>query len=540
MSTTATADVVIISGTPTPTSPSRRIPLDVLLVVAVGFAAAVYPVFVRGGSMTSYGYDGSVYFGASVRLVHGVLPYRDFVFPQPPGIVLLMAPVSLASIVLGTNAGLWLARLATILVVTANCGLVAVLLRRFGMAASLTGGLYLALFSAAYAADSQLKLEPYLVFFCLLGALLLFEGSGVAGGRRALWAGVALGIAGLVKLPAILPAIVMMLLVARYRRGALGRFIAGAALALGIGSVPFFLAAPSAFMREVFVLQALPQKGAAGTSTGLLGRAEYLAYADFRTIAGMLPSGGEATSVWIAVVVLALAALAVVLRRASMTALEWFGIGAFALVTPALLVSPHSFTYYLYFQAPFLALTVGPMVAYGLYRLRSPAARRRRPLDRAIAAAAAACLLVGSVLAWRDQASFSEEFAAYIALPSPVGWVSPLIPSGSCVVTDDAYLTLVTNRFSPSTSGCPAQVEADATWASAYPSDLPPTKSSVPALTDEWQQMLSASDYFVLDDWTEEFVPWTPELRSWFNQNFRLLATQGGVSVYRNEFVTPL
>ena len=45
------------------------------------------------GGVTQY--DDGVYLGAAIRFVSGVLPYRDFVFVQPPGIVVLMSPVAL-------------------------------------------------------------------------------------------------------------------------------------------------------------------------------------------------------------------------------------------------------------------------------------------------------------------------------------------------------------------------------------------------------------------------------------------------------------
>src|SRR5215208_2545818 len=40
-------------------------------------------------------YDDGVYVGATVRLVHGIVPYRDFVFGHPPGILLLLLPLAI-------------------------------------------------------------------------------------------------------------------------------------------------------------------------------------------------------------------------------------------------------------------------------------------------------------------------------------------------------------------------------------------------------------------------------------------------------------
>jgi hypothetical protein len=36
------------------------------------------------------------------------------------------------------------------------------------------------------------------------------------------------------------------------------------------------------------------------------------------------------------------------------------------------------------------------------------------------------------------------------------------------------------------------------------------------------------------------FVPWTSQLNAWFNLNYRLVGGNDDVSVYRNEFVSPI
>ena len=57
-----------------------------LLALAVRLYYFTRPGYLLG--VTEYD-DGS-YFGSAVRLVHGSMPYRDFVLVQPPGITLLM------------------------------------------------------------------------------------------------------------------------------------------------------------------------------------------------------------------------------------------------------------------------------------------------------------------------------------------------------------------------------------------------------------------------------------------------------------------
>src|ERR1700683_3480933 len=58
-------------------------------------------------------YDSGVYLAATIHLVSGVLPYKDFTFVQPPGILLLMSPVGLFSRVFGTHDGFIMARVVS-------------------------------------------------------------------------------------------------------------------------------------------------------------------------------------------------------------------------------------------------------------------------------------------------------------------------------------------------------------------------------------------------------------------------------------------
>ncbi len=78
-------------------------------MIAVCAAAAA---FLRFYQLTRPGYllgvteyDDGVQFGDAVRLVSGVIPYRDFVVMQPPGSIVLMAPVALLAKVTGSAWG---------------------------------------------------------------------------------------------------------------------------------------------------------------------------------------------------------------------------------------------------------------------------------------------------------------------------------------------------------------------------------------------------------------------------------------------------
>ena len=72
-----------------------------------------------GYLLTVTEYDDGALFGNAVRLVNGAIPYRDFAVVQPPGSIVLMAPVALLAKVTGTAWGLGIARLLTVVCDTA-------------------------------------------------------------------------------------------------------------------------------------------------------------------------------------------------------------------------------------------------------------------------------------------------------------------------------------------------------------------------------------------------------------------------------------
>jgi hypothetical protein len=122
-----------------------------------------------------------------------VIPYRDFVFAHPAGIVLLLLPLSIIALVTGTRVFTGAARAQTACVAAGNVLLLAQLVRHRGTLAVVVAGFTLALFPLAVFADEMVMLEPYLVFFCLLGARAMFTGDEIADGRWLVWAGVAFG-----------------------------------------------------------------------------------------------------------------------------------------------------------------------------------------------------------------------------------------------------------------------------------------------------------------------------------------------------------
>src|SRR5262249_26876145 len=158
-------------------------------------------------------YDDGPYFGSAVRLVHGSMPYRQFVLVQPPGITLLMSPVALLSYLTGTGWGLAIGRLVTVLAGTAGVALAGLLVRHRGLLAVLGTCGIMAVCSDAVAAAHTVLVEPWLVLFCLAGAVAVFDGDRItASTKRLAWGGVLFGFAGAVEAWAIVPVIVLVAL----------------------------------------------------------------------------------------------------------------------------------------------------------------------------------------------------------------------------------------------------------------------------------------------------------------------------------------
>ena len=82
-------------------------------------------------------YDDGTDFGSAIRLVHGAVPYRDFIMVQPPGITLIMFPIALITKGMGTITGMAVARVFTALASAAAVPVAGLLVRHRGLFATL-------------------------------------------------------------------------------------------------------------------------------------------------------------------------------------------------------------------------------------------------------------------------------------------------------------------------------------------------------------------------------------------------------------------
>ncbi len=96
-------------------------------------------------------------------------------------------------------------------------------------------------------------------------------------------------------------------------------------------------------------------------------------------------------------------------------------------------------------------------------------------------------------------------------------------------------MLLVANRFTPSTSGCPAIDDPFGMWALRDNGQVPGSVTSiVPAFAADWKAWLERSDYLVEDVQGSDYIPWTPALVTWFNAHFTLLSSRTHAFVYKN------
>ena len=215
----------------------------VVFLVAVACRLAV--VLRSGGLRGDFSYDAPLYFAASAALIHGRMPYRDFVFLHPPAQLIVLAPFAALTGVVSDQTAFMVANLSIIGVGATSAVLVVRICRRLGLGAraSQVGGLCYATWFGSVGAEYLTKLEPVGNLFFLGAVLLALKASSGPGPWLWVAAGVALGVAVCVKIWWIVPAVGVVLwqaIGARQRRGA-AIIAAGAVGAAALVRLPFFV-----------------------------------------------------------------------------------------------------------------------------------------------------------------------------------------------------------------------------------------------------------------------------------------------------------
>lgn len=479
-----------------------------LLAVALRLYDLSRPGFLRGINE----YDDGTDFGSAIRLVHGAMPYRDFIMVHPPGITLLMYPVALVTRDMGTNAGMAVARMVTVLASAAAVPLAGLLTRHRGLFAVLVTCGVLAIFPASVLASRTVLLEPWLVLFCLLGALALFDGDQVASGTgRLVLGGVLLGFAGAVKVWAILPAAVILALTARRPRQA-ALYAAGVALGFSLPVLPFALSAPATFYRSVIAAQ-LFRNDIARTSLGYRLQ-QMLGLTHFAQLA---TSALVITGIAVVLLVGATTVLGSRLAHSPPPALDWFALSTCALVVVAFVWPADFYYHYAGFLAPFLALVLALPASRLLAALPAGGVRARLGWPRRAATVTAAAAIV-VLTAFQV---IAESHNRTSVPPGEIAAAKRLIPPGACVVTDQASYAIAIDRFVSAVPRCSLMIDGVGTDYALSDGRNPQTGAGgSPAVVAAWMSAFRTAQYAWLTREAYRRIPWTSRLARYFDSHF--------------------
>ena len=461
-------------------------------------------------------YDDGTFFGNSVRLAYGAIPYRDFVSVEPPGSTLLMLPVAFVAKAVGTACGPGFTRVLTMCADVAAVVLAGLLVRQRGPLATLLACGILAVYPDGIFAAHTLLLEPWLNLFCLLGALAMFDGDRLASDRSVLLGGVFFGFAATIKLWALVPAMIAgALCLPRPRRAA--AFAAGLAAAVAATAAPFAMAAPGGFLRDVIVSQFM--RAVTGPRM-VLPRLANLS--GLSGISGTISAGRLYLPAWtvvggsvaICVFVLATYACASLVRRRPPAPLDLYALLGAAAVIAMFMWPAEFYAHYAAFFGPFLALVVS-LPARWLTGHRWLADGGRTWLPRLAAAAAVALIGIMAV----TQAGVEEDT---VPAADPAAIADRIIPPGACVVSDTVSLTVVANRFVSAAAGCPLLVDSFGTLlADTGGRNMSAGHRILRGIAGTWRSWFMRARFVWLDGATFGPIPWDSALTRYFTSRFR-------------------
>jgi hypothetical protein len=536
-----------------------RSPPGLVILAATGLALALrLYVLSRPGYLTGVTeYDDGVYLGGAIRLISGTLPYHGFAFVQPPGILLLMAPVAVIAKVSTATHAMAAARLLTVLASTACVPLVGHLVRYRGVFVTVVSCGILAVYPDDITSAHTLILEPWMNLLLLIGVCIAFRRGRLASPQRLLWAGVAIGFAGAVKYWAALPALALLVVclvtpegggagvagngaVARPGRGLAGRrawrFAVGVVVGFAVPVLPFAVTGPGLFVRSTLLDQAIragssvPESLRLAHITGLIdvlnGKGQLTLHSGTHSL---FVSGGTATAQttsagWapfiLTAVVVAVIGLGYALRPGRPSPLEWYVLASCACAVAAVLAYSAFFYHYADFVAPWLAMSVG-CAAGTLGR-----ALASRPGARRSLIAVAGVVVLGLAL-------FQARELSGLRAPD-IYADKAVIPAGSCVVSDEVSLTIAANRFS-TRPGCPAVLDSLATTlVEDNGISVQGGARSSARTVAAWRWIFAHTEYVWLSSQSGRRIPWTNALSQWFDQHFKPLKVHGGTGrVYK-------
>lgn len=419
----------------------------VATVMAVALFYRLAPLLWTGTLGGFRGYDDSVHYSAAVHLLAGDLPYRDFVFVHPPGVILLMVPFAWLGSVASDHVGIAAGRLLFVLIGAANAAIISLLLRRFGLIAMVIGGGLYALWSAGTIAERSAMLSPLLNFLVLLSLLLLCHRGTRPSPAAAGGAALLLGLALTFKLWAAIPIVVIGVLVltvfglrAAIRWAMIGLF------PVVLICAPFLVASPAGMTASIVRAQL---ERSDGTSPSFLSRMTFFA--------------GSTVPVPLAIICITAMGLAVIATLASSVSIKlrgrelppefWWSVLAVAIVG-ILLTSRTFFDHYVNFAAPMICLCVGSAAGRLARAMRPTPFRLRAP----------AALFLPAIFMFPLAADGLALRPAQ--LPADTRELSAAVAAYDCVWAPFPYLSIMSNSLSRAalSGGCPVPVDQSGIW----------------------------------------------------------------------------
>jgi hypothetical protein len=501
--------------------PGKVMLIATVLALAIRLFTLTRPGFLTG--VTEY--DDGVYIGGSIRITEGQLPYVNFSTVQPPGIYELMLPVALLAKAITTVKALAVARVLTALASTACIPLVGNLVRYRGAVVTAVACGVLAVYPPDITTAHTLLLEPWMNLFCLIAINLAFRRGHLDRPAMLGWAGVVLGVAGVIKFWAAAPALVLLVLciLTKTDRGRRVRnYVLGLVVGFVVPSAPFLITAPVTFIRSTIFDQAAREGTpvAFGVKmanlTGLIdfysdtGKLMLNAGANSMFAAGEDAGIGDAHSIgWLpilaAIVLVALVVIGYARQGRRLTPLELLSLATAVVATVMVTAYSAFFYHYADFPAPWIALSLGGAAG--------ALAGHRRWSKVAMEVFAVLILLV-TVLQVREMYPLQKTGAQALASQ---------IPPGACFVTDEVSLAIAADRFGTLPPGCPDIVDSLAdTLVLSNGVSVQGGALNMPAVVAQWQTWLGKADYVLLspDRASRRRIPWTAGLSAWFNVTF--------------------
>ena len=422
---------------------TRRL-LLVLIILTSG-AILLIQSLAAGHISAEHVYDDGVYFAASLNVVHGIIPYKDFVFVQPPLITVWLAPLSILAHFTGTRWAFQAARLFTDLVMILDICLVAFLLRKRSTIRMLLGVGTMAFSSNIFWASRTILIEPYLIALCLAALVAMTENEAITSSARRMWiAGILFGLAGATKIWAIFPMLVALAIIWKIQPRQRTRLVGGTAIGFLVSVAPFAALAPITFLREVIITQMLRAPNGLDRFQRLLDltgipNLYYLKYVNTLL----------ADSVLVAIYLLVLILIFNSLRTwhsQNGTHLELLTSASALLVGLSFLLAHCYFKNYGGFMTPFIAITIASI---------------RYPFNTSIRSNKLASIgLVTFVLftfSWQDfQAALSPGVATINQVTSRT---ESALGSGGCLWAADPALAILANRYTGDQANCPHTID---------------------------------------------------------------------------------